>query len=212
MRANKFVQILSNSNHDGVTRGHLFRLLGSSLCKQSPPEDQHLAVLNGSWKAITTLTQASEFIHCIESWAEFVSVNFGVSVKSQRIDQHALFHVFCFFSNSQVKEIDTILSEVIVRMNQNRTFEKHYIELQSICNSIIGNVKDLEALLTTDNFLLFIDLFKKESIRMDVCKEILIAYKANVPVPAYEQESNISDVVVMNSLLQVAKHLNDGIT
>lgn len=81
MRANKFVQILSNSNHDGVTRGHLFRLLGSSLCKQSPPEDQHLAVLNGAWKAITTLTQASEFIHCIESWAEFVSVNFGVSVK-----------------------------------------------------------------------------------------------------------------------------------
>lgn len=117
-----------------------------------------------------------------------------------------------FFIGFQVKEIDTILSEVIVRMNQNRTFEKHYSELQSICNSIIGNVKDLEALLTTDNFLLFIDLFKKESIRMDVCKEILIAYKSNVPVPAYEQESNISDVVVMNSLLQISKHLNDGIT
>lgn len=100
-------------------------------------------------------------------------------------------------------------------MNQNRTFEKHYSELQSICNSIVGNVKDLEALLTTDNFLLFIDLFKKESIRMDVCKEILTAYKSNVPVPAYEQfesNSNISDVVVMNSLLQIAKHLNDGIT
>lgn len=111
-----------------------------------------------------------------------------------------------------MKEIDTILSEVIVRMNQNRTFEKHYSELQSICNSIIGNVKDLEALLTTDNFLLFIDLFKKDSIRMDVCKEILIAYKSNVPVPAYEQESIISDVVVMNSLLQISKHLNDGIT
>lgn len=79
MRANKFVQILSN-NHDGVTKGHLFRLLGLSLCKQSPPEDQHLAVLNGAWKAMTTLTQASEFIHCIESWAEFVSVNFGVCV------------------------------------------------------------------------------------------------------------------------------------
>lgn len=112
----------------------------------------------------------------------------------------------------QVKEIDTILSEVTVRMNQNRTFEKHYAELQSICNSIIENIKDLEALLTSDNFLLFIDLFKKDSIRMDVCKEILTAYKSNVPVPAFEQESNISDVVVMNALLQIAKHLNDGIT
>lgn len=78
MRANKFVHILSNSNHDGVTRGQLFRLLGLSICKQSPPEDQHLSVLNGAWKAITTLTQPSEFIQCIEPWAEFASSNFGV--------------------------------------------------------------------------------------------------------------------------------------
>lgn len=80
MRANKFVHILSNSNHDGVTRGQLFRLLGLSLCKQSPPEDQHLSVLNGAWKAITTLTQACEFIQCIEPWAEFASTNFGVCI------------------------------------------------------------------------------------------------------------------------------------
>lgn len=112
----------------------------------------------------------------------------------------------------QVKEIDTILSEVIVRMNQNRTFEKHYAELQSICNSVVENIKDFEALLTSDNFLLFVDLFKKESIRMDVCKQILTAYKINVPVPTYEQEICTSDVVVMNALLQIAKHLNDGIT
>lgn len=92
MRANKFVQILANSNHDGVTRGHLFRLLGSSLCKQSPPEEQHLAILNGAWKSITTLTQASEFINCIESWAEFVSVNFGVSMTKKKREFH-VFHI-----------------------------------------------------------------------------------------------------------------------
>lgn len=79
IRANKFVHILSNSNHDGVTKAQLFRLLGLSLCGQCPPEDQHLSVLNGAWKTITTLTQPSEFIHCIEPWAEFTSSNFGVS-------------------------------------------------------------------------------------------------------------------------------------
>lgn len=83
IRANKFVNILSNSNHDGVTRGQLFRLLGLSLCKQTPPEDQHLSVLNGAWKAITTLTQASDFIQCIEPWTEFASSNFGVSANFQ---------------------------------------------------------------------------------------------------------------------------------
>lgn len=79
MRANKFVQILSNSNHDGVTKGQLFRLLGLSLCKQSPSDDQQLAVLNGAWKTINTLTQPAEFIHCVEPWAEFASAQFGVS-------------------------------------------------------------------------------------------------------------------------------------
>lgn len=78
MRANKMVHILSNGNHDGVTRGQLFRLLGLSLCKQSPP-DEVKSVLNGAWKTITTLTQASEFIQCIEPWAEFTSTNLGVS-------------------------------------------------------------------------------------------------------------------------------------
>lgn len=79
MRANKFVHFLANNNYDGVTRGQLFRLLGLSLCKQSPPDEQRLSVLNGAWKTITTLTQASEFIQCIEPWAEFASSNFGVS-------------------------------------------------------------------------------------------------------------------------------------
>lgn len=92
-RANKFVHILSNSNHDGVTRGQLFRLLGLSLCKQSPPEDQHLSVLNGAWKTITTLTQASEFIHCIEPWAEFASTNFGVSMEYSLNNKHESVHL-----------------------------------------------------------------------------------------------------------------------
>lgn len=97
-------------------------------------------------------------------------------------------------------------------MNQNRLFEKHYSELQSICRNIIENIKDIELLLTTDTFLMFIDLFQKESVRSDVCKEILSAYKASVPIPPYENESTATDVVVMNALFQVAKHLHDGIS
>lgn len=187
-RANKFVAILSNGSNDGSTKGQLFRLLGLSLCKHAPHDDQKLSVLNGTWKVITTLTQASEFIACIEPWVEYASTYFGC------------------------KEIDTILSEIIARMNQNRAFEKHYAELESICKSIIDNCTNLEALLISDNFLLFIDLFQRETNRSDVCKLILSAYKANVPVPTFENESNVSDVVVMNALLQIAKHLNDGIS
>lgn len=111
-----------------------------------------------------------------------------------------------------MKEIDTILSEVTARMSQNRIFEKHYSELQSICNSIIENIKDLELLLTTDTFPMFIDLFQKESVRSDICKEILTAYKASIPIAPFENETTATDVVVLNALFQVAKHLHDGIT
>lgn len=47
----------------------------------------------------------------------------------------------------QIKEVNTLLREIISRMNQNRYFEKHYNELKSITNNIIENIEDLEALL-----------------------------------------------------------------
>lgn len=48
---------------------------------------------------------------------------------------------------SQVNEANKLLGEIIVRMNQNRYFEKHYNELQSISNNILENIDDVEALL-----------------------------------------------------------------
>lgn len=122
------MHILAISDNDGITKGQLFRLLGIKLSKCAPPEDQRLAVLNGAWKTINTLTHASEFIHCVEPWAEYISQHFGV------------------------KEVNTLLGEIIVRMNQNRFFEKHYNELQSISNNIIENIEDLEALLLSVSF------------------------------------------------------------
>lgn len=79
-RANKIVHILAISDNDGITKGQLFRLLGIKLSKCAPPDDQRLAVLNGAWKTINTLTHASEFIHCVEPWAEYISQHFGVTI------------------------------------------------------------------------------------------------------------------------------------
>lgn len=54
-----------------------------------------------------------------------------------------------FFYHFQTKEINSILGQIIVCMNQNRNFEKHYNELQSICNNVIENVDDIEELLVS---------------------------------------------------------------
>lgn len=81
-RANRIVHILAISDNDGITKGQLFRLLGIKLSKCAPPQDQRLAILNGAWKTINTLTHASEFIHCVEPWAEYTSQHFGVTIYS----------------------------------------------------------------------------------------------------------------------------------
>lgn len=40
-----------------------------------------------------------------------------------------------------------LLEDIIVRMNYNRNFEAHYVELQSICTKLIDSTKNREALL-----------------------------------------------------------------
>lgn len=134
---------------------------------------------------------------------------------------------------SQVNEVNTLLGEIIVRMNQNRFFEKHYNELQSISNNIIENIEDVEALLLSvsgnsprvvmfigyifhfgfllqENFLPLMDLFQKESIRVEVCKNIMNTYKAKVAIRP-DDDLDGTDSVVINALMFVCKALNDSI-
>lgn len=41
------------------------------------------------------------------------------------------------------------MGEILLRVNQNRSFEQHYPELQSIINKIVLHTKNFEGLLST---------------------------------------------------------------
>lgn len=43
------------------------------------------------------------------------------------------------------------MESIITRMNCNRNFELHYVELQSICTKLIDSTKNREALLISVN-------------------------------------------------------------
>lgn len=90
-------------------------------------------------------------------------------------------------------------------MTPKRAFENHYNELQSIVEKVVGNASDLEALLVLDNFLPLLDLFQKESVRLDVCKYILTIYKNT------NSESSLRDPIVTNALMFICKNLNDAV-
>lgn len=60
----------------------------------------------------------------------------------------------------------------------------------------------------------FIDLFQKDTVRLDVCKKIMDAYKVKMlsQQSISDDEFECSDAVVTNALMYVCKILNDGIT
>lgn len=78
-RALQFVNIIANCTTEGITKYQLFRSLAICLNQCPPPPDQRVAVLNGAWKTISTVTHVGEYMSCIEPWAQYTSTYFGVS-------------------------------------------------------------------------------------------------------------------------------------
>lgn len=56
-----------------------------------------------------------------------------------------------------------------------------------------------------------IDLFQKESIKIDVCKNILQRFKTFCSHEESDIPTYINDPVIINAFMCVAKVLNDGV-
>lgn len=74
-----FIQILSTSSTDGITKSQLFRSLGIMLNNVPPPLEHRQEVLKNVWSVISTFTDASEYITCVEIWSQYIAKYFGVS-------------------------------------------------------------------------------------------------------------------------------------
>lgn len=76
-RANKFVAILTTSTTEGITKGKLLRSLGICLNQCLPPSEQRLPIYNTAYKIISTITNPTEYMLCIEPWSQYCTI-FGV--------------------------------------------------------------------------------------------------------------------------------------
>ncbi|XP_037942668.1 VPS35 endosomal protein sorting factor-like [Teleopsis dalmanni] len=179
--AMEFVKILGNTNTDGTSKGLLFRALGKSVCRCPPLQEQRISFLNASFHTINTFTDPKEYINCVEAWAQFVAENFSVT------------------------EVNIFLGNINTRMSIGKAYEKHYPQLQNILDKIMQNYKDIELLLIQEHFLPYLDLFHKESVKIEVCKNILTIFKRN-------SRDYTSDAIVTNSLMYIGKILNDYVT
>ncbi|XP_034132852.1 VPS35 endosomal protein sorting factor-like isoform X2 [Drosophila guanche] len=176
----EFVELINASETPGISKSQLLRSLGSCVSSCAPLQEQRVTFLKAAFETINKLTDPNEYINCVETWAVFVSQYFTIH------------------------EVNRLLGELNTRMCLGKAYEKHYPQLQNILSRIMQNYRSIELLLIQPNFLPYLDLFQKESVRVEVCKTILTYYKQN-------SEEYTCDAVVTNALMYLGKILNDSV-
>lgn len=175
----------------------LIRNLGVSLISRpnlllEMEEKEKLIILNEVWKLMKKFRQNCDYMSCVEIWIEFVVKHFSLT------------------------EINTILGEVIKRMLPNRDFELHYNQLVGLMTKVVTlkPQMDFAALFSMNNFMPFLDLLQKESVKVDACKAIVDSFVKNFKHCAEDinSEATTCDPVILNSMTYLCKALHDSVS
>uniref|UniRef100_A0A2K6PQS2 VPS35 endosomal protein-sorting factor-like n=1 Tax=Rhinopithecus roxellana TaxID=61622 RepID=A0A2K6PQS2_RHIRO len=179
-RSMDFIGMIKECDESGFPKHLLFRSLGLNLALADPPESDRLQILNEAWKVITKLKNSQDYINCAEVWVEYTCKHFTK------------------------REVNTVLADVIKHMTPDRAFEDSYPQLQLIIKKVIAYFHDFSVLFSVEKFLPFLDMFQKESVRVEVCKCIMDAFIKH-------QQEPTKDPVILNALLHVCKTMHDSV-
>uniref|UniRef100_A0AAA9TBW4 VPS35 endosomal protein-sorting factor-like n=2 Tax=Bos TaxID=9903 RepID=A0AAA9TBW4_BOVIN len=179
-RSMDFIGMIKECDESGFPKHLLFRSLGLNLALADPPESDRLQILNEAWKVITKLKNPQDYINCAEVWVEYTCRHFTK------------------------REVNTVLADVIKHMTPDRAFEDSYPQLQSIIKKVIAHFHDFSVLFSVEKFLPFLDMFQKESVRVEVCKCIMEVFIKH-------QQEPTKDPVILNALLHVCKTMHDSV-
>uniref|UniRef100_A0A8C5VKZ5 VPS35 endosomal protein-sorting factor-like n=1 Tax=Microcebus murinus TaxID=30608 RepID=A0A8C5VKZ5_MICMU len=179
-RSMDFIGMIKECDESGFPKHLLFRSLGLNLALADPPESDRLQILNEAWKVITKLKNPQDYVNCAEVWVEYTCKHFTK------------------------REVNTVLADVIKHMTPDRAFEESYPQLQLIIKKVIAHFHDFSVLFSVEKFLPFLDMFQKESVRVEVCKCIMEAFIKH-------QQEPTKDPVILNALLHVCKTMHDSV-
>uniref|UniRef100_A0A8C2K2K9 VPS35 endosomal protein-sorting factor-like n=1 Tax=Cyprinus carpio TaxID=7962 RepID=A0A8C2K2K9_CYPCA len=180
MRATDFIGMIKDCDEAGFPKHLLFASLGRSLSCADPPESERLSILNEAWKVITKVRSPRDYINCAEIWVEFTCRHFTK------------------------REVNTVLADIIKHMTPDRAFEDAYPQLQSVIKKILPHFHDFSVLFSMEKFLPFLDMFQKDSVRVEVCKSIMEVFIKH-------QQEATRDPVILNALLHICKTMHDSV-
>ncbi|XP_006807334.1 VPS35 endosomal protein sorting factor-like isoform X2 [Neolamprologus brichardi] len=179
-RATDFIGMIKDCDEAGFPKHLLFGSLGRSLASADPPESERLTILNEAWKVITKVRSPQDYINCAEIWVEFTCRHFTK------------------------REVNTILADIIKHMTPDRAFEDAYPQLQSVIRKILTYFHDFSVLFSMERFLPFLDMFQKDSVRVEVCKSIMEVFIKH-------QVELTRDPVILNAMLHICKTMHDSV-
>uniref|UniRef100_A0A665UWG3 VPS35 endosomal protein-sorting factor-like n=1 Tax=Echeneis naucrates TaxID=173247 RepID=A0A665UWG3_ECHNA len=178
-RATDFIGMIKDCDEAGFPKHLLFGSLGRSLACSDPPESERLTILNEAWKVITKVRNPQDYINCAEIWVEFTCRHFTK------------------------REVNTILADIIKHMTPDRAFEDAYPQLQSVIRKILNYFHDFSVLFSMERFLSFLDMFQKDSVRVEVCRSIMEVFIKH-------QVELTRDPVILNAMLHICKTMHDS--
>uniref|UniRef100_A0A3B4TWB0 VPS35 endosomal protein-sorting factor-like n=1 Tax=Seriola dumerili TaxID=41447 RepID=A0A3B4TWB0_SERDU len=179
-RATDFIGMIKDCDEAGFPKHLLFGSLGRSLACADPPESERLTILNEAWKVITKVRSPQDYINCAEIWVEFTCRHFTK------------------------REVNTILADIIKHMTPDRAFEDAYPQLQSVIRKILTYFHDFSVLFSMERFLPFLDMFQKDSVRVEVCRSIMEVFIKH-------QVELTRDPVILNAMLHICKTMHDSV-
>ncbi|XP_029646027.1 VPS35 endosomal protein sorting factor-like [Octopus sinensis] len=179
-RASQFVEMIKNCEESGFPKHMLYRTLGACLILADPPANQRLSILNDVWKSIMKLKHPRDYISCAEVWIEYVAKHFGK------------------------REINTVLSDISKHMSPDRAYEDYYPQLQSVVSKVLIHFHNFSVLFGLDKFLPFLDMFQRESVKVEACKSIMEAFIK------YQTEPT-DDPVIINTMMFLCKVAHDSV-
>ncbi|CAI8033056.1 VPS35 endosomal protein-sorting factor-like [Geodia barretti] len=177
-KATMFSDMVRDCEEVGLPKYKLYVSLGNCVVAADPPQKERLQLLNSVWKTVSKLTEPGEYIQCTQVWMEYVAKHFTK------------------------REVNTLLDDIIKHMTPGRVFENHYPELVSIINRILAHMTDFHVLFSMDKFLPFMDLLQKDSVKVEVCQNVVKSF-------IIHQEEETSDPVVINANMYLCKVMHD---
>uniref|UniRef100_A0A8C4NRH1 VPS35 endosomal protein-sorting factor-like n=1 Tax=Dicentrarchus labrax TaxID=13489 RepID=A0A8C4NRH1_DICLA len=192
-RATDFIGMIKDCDEAGFPKHLLFGSLGRSLACADPPESERLTILNEAWKVVTKVRSPQVEYRCYDYICDhtfyYVSITF--------------IHL-SFISRSQKREVNTVLADIIKHMTPDRAFEDAYPQLQSVIRKILTYFQDFSVLFSMERFLPFLDMFQKDSVRVEVCRSIMEVFIKH-------QVELTRDPVILNAMLHICKTMHDSV-